>query len=259
MGIQIEPRFFHIAIDYGNFILFDKLLDEIDPSNLKNQKKMEILFRFHYPNSKYVSYFTIERYKKIIDTLKIDLNSTCYGYTPLTHLVNYYEGYTYGCRDSKHGKELIDYLLSRSDININKPDRERGFPVLQCYLMDVSSNSEFDKAFIERLKSLGANLNWCDKRGQNLLHRICNFDHYYSNRNTRLLKYLIFSTDIDFEKKDKDGNTPLDLAEKSIIDEEEAYQKAMREKSQYYTPTRDSVEKAIAIRDILKGRIKGGI
>ena len=64
---------------------------------------------------------------------------------------------------------------------------------------------------------------------------------------------------IDFEKKDKDGNTPLDLAEKSIIDEEEAYQKAMREKSQYYTPTRDSVEKAIAIRDILKGRIKGGI
>ena len=61
------------------------------------------------------------------------------------------------------------------------------------------------------------------------------------------------------DKKDKKGNTPLDLAEKSIIDEEEAYQKAMKEQSQYYIPSRESVVRAIEIRDILKGRIKGGI
>lgn len=255
--INIEPRFFHIAIDYGNFTLFDKLLDEVDPSNWKNHKKMEILFRFHYPNSRYVSYFTTERYKKIIDTLKIDLNSTCYGYTPLTHLISWYDSWR--TKETEHGKRLMDYLLSRNDIKINKPDRDHGFPLLQCYLMSVNSEDEFNKEFIERLKSLGANLNWCDKRGQNLLHRICSFDRYYGNRNTRLLKYLIFSTDIDFEKKDKKGNTPLDLAEKSIIDEEEAYQKAMKEQSQYYIPSRESVVRAIEIRDILKGRIKGGI
>lgn len=257
MGIQIEPKFFHTAIDYGNFALFDKLLNEVDPSNWKNQKKMEILFRFHYPNSKYVSYFTVERYKNLINTLKINLNSTCYGYTPLTHLMGWYDSWR--IKETEHGKGLMDYLLSRNDVEINKPDRNRGFPILQCYLMSVNSDEEFNKEFIERLKGLGANLNWCDKRGQNLLHKICNFNYYYGNRNTRLLKYLIFSTDINFEKKDKDGNTPLDLAEKSILDEEIAYQKAMAQQSRYYTHTRESVEKAIAIRDILKSRIKGGI
>ena len=255
MKIEIEPRFFHMAVDYGNFNLFDKLLDEIDPTKWKNQKKLEILYRFHYPNSRYANDFTMDRYKKVIEVFNIDVNGSCYGYTPLTHVISYYDVYSFASNSNK----FLEYLLNRDDIKINKPDREKGFPLLQCYLLNLSDSSDVDKSFVEKLLNKGASINWCNKKGRNLLHKLCDFTEYCSHRNIDLIKYLVFNTGIDVEKKDKEGKTPLDLANASIIHEEESYQKAMIEKHHWYTPNREQIEKATAVRDIIQSRVQGGI
>ena len=252
--MDIQPKFFHLAIDYGNFTLFDKLLEQVDASMWKNQKKLEILYRFHYPNSVYIKDFTLDRYKQVIDTFDIDVNGSCYGYTPMTHIISYYNSYY--DRNNRHSNTILNYLLSRPDIKINKPDREKGFPLLQCYLM---STDNIDKNFVEKLVNKGADINWSNKKKQNILHKLCDFSWYCSRRSIDLVKYLLFNSVIDAEQKDKEGRTPLDLANASIVKEEEAYQKAMADTHRWYTPNRNQIEEATAIRDLVQSRVQGGI
>lgn len=253
--IKIEPKIFQTCIQVKNFSLFDELLDRVDISDWKNQKKLQLLFEFHYQHAVPEQYCTIERYKKVIDVFKINLNGSCWGYTPVTHISS---------MDNATSKMILDYLLSRPDVDVRKRERRTGLPVYQAVLYDISRQGEkLDRTLIEKLTKKGGNINDTDKEGKNILQSILEYGSYWSDSiSENLIKYLLFNTVLDLDHKDKAGKTVMDFAEERIKREKEFYDKAVdsyKKNSWYSAPSNDKVEQAIRIRDLIKARIMGGI
>ncbi len=253
--IKIEPKIFQTCIQVKNFALFDELLDRVDMSDWKNQKKLQLLFEFHYKHAVPEQYCTIERYKKVIDVFKINLNGSCWGYTPLTHIVG---------RGTSASEMILDYLLSRPDVDVRKRERRTGLPVYQAVLFDMSKLEKIDKTLIAKLIKKGGDINDTDKNGKNILQSILEHGSYYwsDSINEDLIKYLLFDTLLDLSHKDKAGKTVMDFAEERIKREKEYYDKAVdsyKKNSWYSAPTNEKVEQAIRIRDLIKARIIGGI
>lgn len=252
--IKIEPKIFQTCIQVKNFALFDELLDRVDISDWKNQKKLQLLFEFHYQHAVPEQYCTIERYKKVIDVFKINLNGSCWGYTPVTHIIS---------RGTPVSEMILDYLLSRPDIDVRKRERRTGLPVYQAILFDMGRRDKMDKSLIAKLIKKGGNINDTDKNGKNILQSILEYGSYWSDLiNEDLVKYLLFNTVLDLGHKDKSGKTALDFAEERIKREGERYDKACVEyqkHSWYSAPSKEKIEQAIRIRDLIKARIIGGI
>lgn len=258
--ITIEKKFFHLAIDYENIVLFNELLSKVDEEEYKNSDKLGILYRFMSPYRN----INLEMFKKVIERLKVNLNGTCYSQTPLTRLVHYLtcdSFYSNNCNDVKVKADLkviFNYLISRDDVNINKPDRYSGFPPLQTYIMDLRDAKKIDKSVISELINKGANMNFRTKKeGNNLLHHLLRNKTYGDDFS--ILNYVIFSTDIHLQQKNKLGETPLDIAEAMIIKETEDYETSMKQNNRYWTPTKHYIETATKARDLLKSRLEGGL
>lgn len=252
--IKIEPKIFQTCIQVKNFSLFDELLDRVDISDWKNQKKLQLLFEFHYSHAVPEQYCTIERYKKVIDVFKINLNGSCQGCTPLTHVIRL---------GTTENETILDYLLSRPDVDVRKRERKTGLPVYQAVLYDMSRREKMDKTLIAKLIKKGGDINDTDKDGKNILQSILEYGSYWSDSiNENLIKYLLFNTVLDLDHKDKAGKTVMDFAEERIKREKEFYNKAVdsyQKNSWYSAPSNEKVEQAIRIRDLIKARIIGGI
>ena len=252
--IKIEPKIFQTCIQVKNFSLFDELLDRVDVSDWKNQKKLQLLFEFHYQHAVPEQYCTIERYKKVIDVFKINLNGSCWGYTPVTHLVG---------MSASTSKMILNYLLSRPDVDVRKRERRTGLPVYLAILFDMGRCDKIDRSLIKKLEKKGGNINDTDKNGKNILQSILEYGSYWSDSiNEDLVKYLLFNTLLDLSHKDKTGKTVLDFAEERIKREKEYYDKAVdsyQKNSWYGAPSNDKVEQSVRIRDLIKARMIGGI
>lgn len=249
--ILIQPRVFHVALDYGNMELFDKLIDEVDETKMPNNEKLCILRRFHYRYSSQEK-LTIERYSHTIDCLKPNLNRTIYCQTLLTHLVDQDE--------SEKVNKFIDYLLSRSDVKINQADRNTGFPALQSMFCNLWNNDTVNVKRVKKLLDAGAKWNIVKKKnGRNVLQEIVR-ESSYSDSFDLHLQYLLFSTDIDVNHKDKNGQTVLDLSLERIQYEKDRYEKSKNNQNYYrYEPTEEDIKKAEQVHELLKSRIIGGI
>ena len=253
--IKIEPKIFQTCIQVKNFSLFDELLDRVDISDWKNQKKLQLLFEFHFQHAVPEQYCTIERYKKVIDVFKINLNGSCYGYTPVTHVIGI---------GTTSSKMILDYLLSRPDVDVRKRERRTGLPVYQAVLFDIGRRGDkINRTLIGELVKKGGNINDTDKNGKNILQSILEYGSYWSDSiNEDLIKYLLFNTVLDLDHKDKAGKTALDFAEERIKRERERYDKACIEyqkHSWYSAPSKEKIEQSVRIRDLIKARIIGGI
>lgn len=250
--ILIQPRVFHVAMDYGNMELFDKLLNEVDETQMANKDKLAIIRRFHYRYSH--PKLTLKRYIATINRLNADINKTCYSQTLLTHLVNY----DYDVNEKN--ESFVDYLLSRPDINVNKPDRYTGFPVLQSMFCNLWGDDKVKVKWIKKLLKAGAKWNICHKKnGRNVLQAMVR-EESYSKSFEAHLNYLLYSTDIDMSHKDKNGKTVLDLAEERIVEEQKSYDDMVKNSNRYYsTPTKDNIDMAFKVANLIKIRTEGGI
>lgn len=258
--IFIQPKLFHTCFDINNMQVLENLLDTVDETRMSNKDKLSIIMRFHYRWRGLMQDYTVERYAKAINTLKPDINKTYNSRTLLTHLVNYCCNY----KDSNmpHYLKLIKYLLSRNDVDVNKPDRKCGFPALQGMFVDRYNAHHIDLKLVNLLISNGAKWNILNKNKQNILHWMLKNGVYEEDS----LKYLLFNTDLNVDQKDINGDTPLNMAEQRIIDEEKLYQDQMEKyknpPNSWYIrsePTRVCVEDAIKARDMVKIRMIGGI
>lgn len=250
--ILIQPRIFHVAMDYSNMELFDKLINEVDETRMANNEKLAILRRFHYRYGSQEK-LTVERYSHAIDCLKPNLNRTIYCQTLLTNLVNQNE--------SERVDKLIEYLLSRSDIKINQADRYSGFPALQSLFCNLWNHDTVSSKRIKRLLDAGAKWNIVKKKnGRNVLQEMVR-ESSYSNSFDLHLQYLLFNTDINMDHKDKDGKTVLDLSLERIQSEKDRYEKNKNNQNSYYSyePTEDDIKKSEQVHELLKSRIEGGI
>lgn len=251
--ILIQPRVFHVAMDYSNMELFDKLIDEVDETRMPNNEKLGILRRFHYRYGDQKK-LTVGRYSHAIDCLKPNLNRTIYCQTLLTNLVNQGE--------SEKTNKFIDYLLSRPDVKVNQADRETGFPALQSMFCNLWDHDTVNTKRVKRLLDAGAKWNIVKKKnGRNVLQEMVREAGYCKSFDLHL-QYLLFNTDIDMDHKDKDGKTVLDLSVERIQAEKDRYEE--RSKSNkgsffYYEPTEDDIKKSEQVHELLKSRVIGGI
>lgn len=247
--ILIQPRIIHVAMDYGNIQLYDKLIDEIDETKMSNKDKLTIIRRFHYRYSNPA--WNLERYIKTINRLNADINKTCYSQTLLTHLVNY--------DDNEKNNAFIDYLLGRPDIKVNKPDRYTGFPALQSMFCNLWNNDTVKVKWVNKLIKAGAKWNICRKKNNRNILQAMVREASYSESFEAHLNYLLYSTDIDMSHQDKDGKTVLDLAEERIVEEQKRYDDAIARKNHYYyEPTEVDIKKAQKYKELIKMR-EGGI
>lgn len=249
--ILIQPRMFHIALDYGNIELLDVLLDRVDETQMANNEKLKIIRRFHYRYSN--PKLTLEKYIATINRLDADINKTCYSQTLLTHLVNY--------DDNEKADAFIDYLLSRPDIKVNKPDRYTGFPALQSLFCNLWNNDTVRVKWVKKLLKAGAKWNIVKKKNKRNILQEMVMESSYSNSFDQHLQYLLFNTDIDMDHKDKDGKTVLDLSVERIQAEKDLYEKRKNNKGSFFhhEPTEDDINRAMQVHELLKSRIVGGI
>ena len=255
--IKIEPRFFHLAFDYANYDLLNELLDKVDETKYKNNEKLGILYNFYHAIYRFPDKFKMlfDSYKTTIDRLHINLNGSYWNNNAVTKCIQFMDGYyakVHGL--SGNFKQILNYLLSRSDVDVNKKCRRYGFPVLQTYIIG-QEEKRLNMGIVNALLNKGAKINACDIKGNNVLHYVvkaCDLEEDIFN-------WLLFSSGINVEKKNKAGKTPLDVAEERIVKETEYYNKAINNSSSYYTPTKDNIEAATKRRDLIKARILGGI
>lgn len=256
--IKIEPKFFHLAFDYSNYVLFNELLAKVDETKYKNNEKLSILYRFYNAMNMYPDKFDMlfDNYKTTIDRLHINLNGSYWNDNAVTRCLQFTDGYyarVHGL--SGNFKQVLNYLLSRSDVDINKKCRRYGFPVLQTYIVS-QEEKQLNMGIVNALLNKGAKINACDSKGNNILHYVIKACDIKED----IFNWLLFSSGINVEKKNKEGKTPLDLAEERIVKETEYYNKAINNSNHYYyTPTKASIEAATKRRDLIKSRVTGGI
>lgn len=250
--ILIQPRVFHVAMDYSNMELFDRLIEEVDETRMPNNEKLCILRRFHYRYGNQEK-LTVERYSHAIDRLKPNLNRTIYCQTLLTNLVNQSE--------SEKVSKFIEYLLSRPDVKVNQADRNTGFPALQSMFCNLWNNDTVNVKRVKRLLDAGAKWNIVKKKNKRNVLQEMVMEASYSNSFDLHLQYLLFNTDIDMDHKDKDGKTVLDLSVERIQAEKDLYEKRKNDKSSFYhyEPTEDDINKAMQVHELIASRIIGGI
>lgn len=251
--ILIQPRILHVALDYGNIELYNKLLEDIDETRMVNNEKLKIIRRFHYRYNS--DKYTLELYSKTIDALKPNLNRTVYRETVLTNLVKH--------MDDASDMKLVaffNYLIARPDVDITKPNYD-GFPILQNLFTDLWSHDKLATKLpiIRKLLDKGANWN-CVQRSTklNALQYMVKHGTFTKNYDEHI-KYLITNTDIDMDHKDKDGKTVLELAEERVVQEKKAYEKAISGPTHWYTPTEDNIKKAEEVLEFIKARVIGGL
>ena len=257
--IKIEPKFFHLAFDYANYALFNELLAKVDETKYKNNEKLSILYRFYHAMNNYPDKFDMlfDSYKTTIDRLHINLNGSYWNNNAVTKCLQFMDGY-YATMHGLSGnfKQVFNYLLSRSDVDINKKCRKYGFPALQTYIIG-QEEKQLNMGIVNALLNKGAKINACDSKGNNVLHYVIKSCFIKEN----VFNWLLFSSGINIEKKNKEGKTPLDVAEEEIVEETKAYDKAVKDPSPYwlYKPTKERIELATKTRDLIKARILGGI
>lgn len=251
--ILIQPRVFHVALDYGNIDLYNKLLEDIDETKMKNNEKLKIIRRFHYRYGASDKY-TLELYSKTIDILKLNLNRTVYRETVLTNLVKHMD------TDDMRLVPFFNYLISRPDVDITKPNYD-GFPILQNLFTDLWSHDKLATKLpiIRKLLEKGANWN-CEQKNSklNAIQHMVKYGTYTKNYDEHI-NYLITNTDIDMDHKDKDGKTVLELAEERVACEKAAYEKAISGPTHWYTPTEENIKKAEEVLELIKARTIGGL
>lgn len=250
MSIYIQSSIIHKALDYNNIELFDLLISKIDETLISNRDKLGILIRFHHlyrDGSK----LTLERYAWVIERLKVDINKTYCTRTLLTDLIL--------CSNTERSEEFIDYLLSRKDLEINKPDMHFGFPALQhMFRVLWSSADDVRVDLIKKLLKAGADFNYKHKStGRNIAQEMVaryGFDEVFK----KYFKYLLFQTNIDINNKDREGKTVLDMIEKRIND----YASCANDTTNSNTE-RESYERlrkeAVEIKKLILMRIGGGV
>lgn len=252
--ILIEPRIFHVALDYRNIELYNKLLEDVDETRMKNNEKLKIIRRFHYRYGASDKY-TLELYSKSIDTLKPNLNRTVYRETLLTNLVKHMDNLS-----DMRLVSFFNYLIARPDVDISKPNYD-GFPILQNLFTDLWSHDKLATKLpiIRKLLDNGATWN-CEQRNTklNALQHMVKYGTFTSNYDEHIT-YLITNTDIDVDHKDKDGKTVLELAEERVVQEKKAYEKAVSGPTHWYTPTEANIKKAEEVLELIKARVIGGL
>lgn len=255
--IKIETRFFDICTQKHNKVLFSHLLDIADPDVYRNNEKLLILKWLCYSDI----IRSVDMFEKAVNQLKPDLNKTHSGITLLTHLVDrcicdYKYSRTYNKDLYKRYLPIISYMLSREDVDVSAQNMN-GRTVLHDLWLDNYDGIKSDPVFIDLEKMLldaGAQYNTVNKKGQTLLHLAV-----ISKKPLRAINLVTKMKGIIFDKKDKKGQTPLDIAQENYRQEKDRYDKWKASKDNWYTLDYETVEERLKVVNLLKALTLEGL